>query len=71
MKNDMPSISDILKKKILEFEAETKAEVERLRHKGEQERQDNEVRRDNSRDNSRPVVVVANDGGSSGYRWRY
>ena len=43
-------------KKILA--AETTAEVERLRHIGEQSRQDNEVRRDNSRDDHRPLQVV-------------
>ena len=43
--------------------AETSAEVERLKHEGEQHRQDREVARDNSRDDHRPVVAGYGTGG--------
>ena len=52
--------------------AQTDAEIERLRHLGEQNRQDNEVRRDNSRDDHRPVFVsaVVTGGPYGGHHYR-
>lgn len=42
--------------------AEGDAAVERLQHQGEQDRQDKEVSRDNSRDDHRPPILLVNRG---------